>query len=221
MKAEFQKLKDEIISCEKCPRLSQYIRKTAVQKVKRFNNWEYWGRPVPGFGDRQAEVFIIGLAPAAHGGNRTGRMFTGDSSGDWLYKALYETGFANQPESFSREDGLVLQNVFISAVARCAPPDNKPLPQEIENCSAYLQREMGLLKCVRVIVCLGHLAFNRFCKMQNIKGLVFAHGNQFKLEDGITLVCSYHPSRQNTNTGRLKWDEWLKVFQDVRKISLV
>jgi len=215
-----EKLSRTITACTKCPRLAKYTRAVAEKKVKRFKDCDYWGKPVPGFGDANAEVLIIGLAPGAHGANRTGRMFTGDSSGDWLYRALYETGFANQPGSTGREDGLQLNNVFITAVARCAPPDNKPLPDEIENCSAFLEKELELLRNVKVVLCLGHLAFNRYCKLHGSKGLDFAHGKKHKLTSGITLVCSYHPSRQNTQTGRLKWDDWLRVFGEIRNSLL-
>ena len=207
----------KIISCKRCPRLVEYTGAIAAKKVKRFSDWKYWGKPIPGFGDENARVLIIGLAPAAHGANRTGRMFTGDSSGDWLYRALYETGFANQPESLSNDDGLKLNDVFISAVCRCAPPDNKPLPAEIENCSAFLEAEMKALFNLKVILCLGHIAFNRYCKLNSLKGLVFSHGKKYALENGKTLMASYHPSRQNTNTGRLKRDQWLMVFQEIRK----
>lgn len=181
-------------------------------------DWDYWGKPVPGFGDPNAEVLIIGLAPAAHGANRTGRMFTGDSSGDWLYKALYETGFANQPESYSIEDGLKLKNVYITAIGRCAPPQNKPTSEEIKNCSPYLESEIELLKNVKVILCLGGLSFNRFCKLHQLKGLKFSHQGSYPLDNGKVLVSSYHPSRQNTNTGKLKWEDWLRVFVAVRKL---
>lgn len=214
----FQSLDEQIISCTRCPRLVRYTREVASKKVRRFAEWDYWGKPVPGLGDARAQVLIIGLAPAAHGANRTGRMFTGDSSGDWLYRALYETRFANQPVSTSRDDGLQVRNVFITAVCRCAPPGNKPLPSEIENCSVFIEREIELLTKVKVVLCLGHIAFNRYCKLQKLKGLRFSHGKKFKLRDGKILISSYHPSRQNTNTGRLKWNAWLSVFQDIRSI---
>ncbi len=207
-----------ITGCTRCPRLTKYTRAIASTKVRRFREWNYWGKPVPGFGDPLAEVLIIGLAPAAHGANRTGRMFTGDSSGDWLYRALHETGFASQPDSTSTDDGLQLKNVFISAVCRCAPPDNKPLPTEIANCSPFLEKEIELLRNVKVIVCLGQIAFTRYCKLHALKGLAFSHGKKYKLDDGTILISSYHPSRQNTNTGKLKWRHWLNVFQDVRSI---
>lgn len=207
-----EKLSVQIISCTRCKRLAKYIREVAEKKVKRYRDWVYWGKPVPGFGDAHAQVMIIGLAPAAHGANRTGRMFTGDSSGDWLFRALYEAGFANQPTSVDRNDGMRLKNVFIAAIARCAPPDNKPLPQEIENCSRFLEKEMELLKNVKVVICLGQISFNRYCKLNGLKGLAFGHGKKYHLKNGITLLSSYHPSRQNTQTGKLKWEQWVAVF---------
>jgi len=145
-------------------------------------------------------------------------MFTGDSSGDWLFRALHETGFASQPNSTGKDDGLQVKNIFISAVCRCAPPDNKPLPSEIENCSSFLEKEIKLLRNVKVVLCLGQLAFNRYCRLHSLKGLEFSHGKKCKLDNGTVLVSSYHPSRQNTNTGRLKWNDWLKVFQDICSI---
>lgn len=204
-----------IIECKKCPRLAKYIRKVAREKVKRYNDWEYWGRPLPGFGDPNAKLLIIGLAPAAHGGNRTGRMFTGDSSGDWLAKALYESGFANQPTSERRDDGLTLKGAYITATVRCAPPDNKPAMKEIENCSCYLLEELKILKNVKVVLTLGCVAFNTYTKLHNIKGLKFMHGAFYNHGD-VILVASYHPSRQNTQTGRLTWEEWIKVFRKIR-----
>ncbi|HXH20127.1 MAG TPA: uracil-DNA glycosylase [Chitinophagales bacterium] len=217
--AQLAALAKQIVNCRRCPRLVEFRREVAEKKVKRFNDWRYWGKPVPGFGDPNAEVLIIGLAPAAHGANRTGRMFTGDSSGDWLYRALYETGFANQPASFSRDDGLVLKKVFVTAVCRCAPPGNKPLPSEMENCSDYLEKEIELLPNVKVVLCLGQIAFSRYCRLHSLKRLEFSHGKKFRLRDGKILLSSYHPSRQNTNTGRLKWNDWLKVFREVRLIA--
>lgn len=217
-KSSLDRLSTQIISCKKCKRLAAYTQEVAQKKVKRYRDWTYWGKPVPGFGDPDAELLVIGLAPGAHGANRTGRMFTGDASGDWLYSALYETGFANQPTSTNRDDGMQLNNAYITAVARCAPPDNKPLPKEIENCSQYLEKELLLLRGVKVVLCLGHLAFNRYCKLQTLKGLDFAHGKKYILANGITLVCSYHPSRQNTQTGKLRHEEWISVFKSIKKM---
>lgn len=205
-----------IIECKKCPRLASYIADVARKKTRRYADQEYWGRPLPGFGDPDAKLLIIGLAPAAHGGNRTGRMFTGDSSGDWLARALHETGFANQPTSSMRDDGLRLRGAYITAVARCAPPENKPTAGEIENCSCYLAEELKLLK-PKVILTLGAVAFNSYARLQGLRGLRFAHGATYEI-GGHVLVASYHPSRQNTQTGRLTWDAWIRIFRQIRKI---
>jgi len=212
------KLNARIVACRKCPRLAKYIRMIAKEKVRRYSDWEYWGRPLPGFGDPYAKLLIIGLAPAAHGGNRTGRMFTGDSSGDWLMRALYESGFANQATSQRKDDGLTLKDAYITAIVRCAPPNNKPMREEIENCSCYLADELKLLKNVKVVLALGSLAFNTYTSLRKIKGLKFMHGKFYDLDD-VTLVASYHPSRQNTQTGRLQWEEWISVFKNIRKLT--
>jgi len=210
-------LDDRIIVCKKCPRLAKYIADVAKTKIRRYCDWEYWGKPLPGFGDPDAKLLIIGLAPAAHGGNRTGRMFTGDSSGDWLMRALFESGFANQLTSERRDDGLKLKSAYITAVVRCAPPENKPTKEEIANCSFYLAEELEILKNVRVVLTLGAIAFNAFTSMHNINRLKFRHNASYKLSDK-TLVASYHPSRQNTQTGRLTWNAWMAVFQKIRRI---
>ncbi len=209
----FSELNERIIACRLCPRLVAWREQVAREKKRAYRDWTYWGKPVPGFGDPQARVLVVGLAPGAHGSNRTGRMFTGDASGEFLYAALYRAGFANQPTSRQREDGLALKDIFISAVCRCAPPDNKPLPVEIDNCIPYLQQEMVLLSRVQVIVALGHIAFDtllhRFTdrladQASELKNLKFAHGARFELgTDYPLLITSYHPSRQNTQTGRL------------------
>lgn len=212
------KLHARIITCQKCPRLVKYVRNVAKVKVRRYRDWEYWSRPLPGFGDPDARLLIIGLAPAAHGGNRTGRMFTGDSSGDWLVRALYENGFANQVSSERKDDGLELKGAYITAILRCAPPENKPTREEIDSCACYLVEELKILKNVNVILALGTLAFNTYTSMHNIRGLKFAHGVFYNLGD-ITLVASYHPSRQNTQTGRLKWEEWISVFTKIRDLT--
>ena len=179
-------------------------------KRRQYRDEVYWGRPVPGFGDHAARVFIVGLAPAAHGGNRTGRIFTGDRSGDWLYAALHATGFANQPTSVRRDDGLALRDAYVSASARCAPPGNKPTPEELANCRSYLVRELALLTRLRVVVCLGGLALDGFLRAWAEAGHPvpsprprFGHGVEHVLHGGVTLLCSYHPSQQNTFTGRL------------------
>jgi uracil-DNA glycosylase family 4 len=210
-------LNARIITCKKCPRLAKYIANVAKAKVRRYNEWDYWGRPLHGFGDPDAKLLIIGLAPAAHGGNRTGRMFTGDSSGDWLIRALHENDFANQPASENRDDGLKLKSAYITAIVRCAPPENKPTRQEIANCSCYLSEEIKILNNVRVVLTLGSLAFNTYTTMQNINGLKFKHNVSYQISDKI-LIASYHPSRQNTQTRKLTWNAWMDVFRKIRKI---
>ena len=207
----------KIIKCKKCKRLSSYIKQVAKKKPKRFKDQKYWARPLPGFGDVNARVLIVGLAPAAHGGNRTGRMFTGDSSGDWVAKVLYYNGFSNKPTSTHSDDGFHLIDAYITAVLRCAPPQNKPLPSELENCSDYLKNELELLQNVKVIVCLGRIAFFRVCKILGIKGEKFSHGHSFKNNERI-IICSYHPSRQNTQTGRLTWKQWNLIFKKTREL---
>ena len=202
----------EIINCTLCNRLVPYIRLVGKNKVRRFSNDVYWAKPVTGFGDTQANVLIIGLAPGAHGANRTGRLFTGDHSGQWLMKALYETGFSNIATSTSIDDGLILNNVFITSCIRCAPPSNKPLNSELDNCSKYLIHELELLKKVKVIISLGVTAFRTFCKIYNLRNLEFYHLANYKINDK-RLIVSYHPSRQNTNTQRLTWGMWLQVFK--------
>ena len=219
-------LREEIISCQRCPRLYEYIREVAKKKVKRFAGEEYWGRPLPGFGDPKAKLLIVGLAPAAHGGNRTGRMFTGDSSGNWLARVLYETGFANRPESVHRDDGLELKGAYITAVVRCAPPENKPTREEMENCNPFLVRELEVLKNIKVILCLGSvalkgtlMALKKLYPTAHLKGVKFGHNLLYKPEGlPYTLITSYHPSRQNTQTGRLKWENWVRVFERVRSL---
>jgi uracil-DNA glycosylase family 4 len=211
-------ISESIIKCRKCPRLYLYIREVGKHKVKRFAEEKYWARPVSGLGDPHAKLVIVGLAPAAHGGNRTGRMFTGDSSGQWLMRALFETGFANIPSSESKYDGLVLRNVYVTSVLRCAPPLNKPLASEIRNCSQYLQAELALLESnFKVIITLGRVAFERLSAHYGLKGLNFSHGACFKFDEKY-LIASYHPSRQNTNTMRLKWEMWISIFRKARSI---
>jgi uracil-DNA glycosylase family 4 len=185
-----------------------------VARVKRraYIDQEYWGKPVPGFGDARARVMVVGLAPGAHGSNRTGRNFTGDASGSFLYPALHRAGFANQPQAESRNDGLRLNDMYIAAAARCAPPDNKPNPDELNNCQPYLEREFEILK-PKVIVCLGSIAFARVMKIYSVRNPAwkFGHGALYRLENGIWILCSYHPSQQNTLTGRLT----VKMFDDI------
>ena len=216
-KVRLEQLNKKIIKCRKCPRLSEYIRMVAKEKVSRFMHEKYWGRPLPGFGDVSAQLLIIGLAPAAHGGNRTGRMFTGDGSGEWLAKALYENKFATKNTSEKLGDGFELKNAYVTAAIRCAPPKNKPTRMEIENCMPYISDELKILKNIRVIICLGRIAFETFCKLFSIKGKQFGHGKSFCFS-GMTIICSYHPSRQNTQTGRLSWDEWTYIFQKANQL---
>jgi uracil-DNA glycosylase family 4 len=210
------KLNEEIISCRKCPRLVAWREEVARSKRKAYMDWEYWGKPVPGFGDPKARVLVVGLAPGAHGSNRTGRQFTGDASGYFLFPALHRAGFASQPESVSREDGLELSDMYITASGRCAPPQNKPKAEELKNCQPFLEREIEILK-PKVLVCLGRIAFERILRIYSepIKGKKFAHGAVFRLEAGPWLVCSYHPSQQNTRTGKLTEEMfdgmWVKV----------
>ena len=214
---QFEQLNCKIIKCKKCPRLYQYTRTVAKHKVKRFQDERYWGKPLTGFGDTSAEILLIGLAPAAHGGNRTGRMFTGDSSGDWLARVLHEYGFSTKSTSTSKDDGFALINTYITATVRCAPPDNKPLREEIYNCSSFLEKELSLLKNVKVIVCLGRIAFDSCCKLFDIKGEKFSHGKIFTHKNFI-IIASYHPSRQNTQTGRLSWKQWSYIFSLAKKL---
>lgn len=208
----------EIIDCVRCKRLVNYTRLVGKNKVRRYSNEEYWAKPVTGFGDTDANLLIIGLAPGAHGANRTGRLFTGDHSGQWLMKALYETGFSNNPSSISAKDGLILKNVFITSCVRCAPPSNKPLNSELVNCSNYLVKELEILKKVRVVITLGHIAFQTYCKINDLNKLQFYHLGRYRINDKH-LIASYHPSRQNTNTKKLTWPMWISVF-DVAKTIL-
>jgi uracil-DNA glycosylase family 4 len=212
-----------LVNCRKCPRLTAYREEVAQKKRRAYRDWDYWGKPVPGFGDPKAQVMVIGLAPGAHGSNRTGRMFTGDASGDFLYPALHRAGFASQPDAVRVGDGLQLKGMYISAVCRCAPPDNKPTPQEIENCLPYLAREIELLSGLQGFVALGRIAYDWLLRMYGAThharemGLVFAHGAAYL--PGINsywLVTSYHPSRQNTQTGRLTPAMFDEVWRKVR-----
>ncbi|HEY2383264.1 MAG TPA: uracil-DNA glycosylase [Terriglobia bacterium] len=209
---------NEIIDCRRCPRLVAYREEVARTRVRRFQDWEYWGRPVPSFGRVNARLLIIGLAPAAHGGNRTGRVFTGDRSGDWLFRALFNFGFANQATSTDRNDGLKLIDSYITAAVHCAPPDNKPLPSEFQNCRPYLLDELQRLKQVRAVVTLGLIGFKSYFTARKELGWEnpvplppFGHGLACKLADGVTLISSYHPSQQNTQTGKLT----IAMFDDV------
>jgi uracil-DNA glycosylase len=208
---ELTVLQEQIVACERCPRLRAYSLEVAKTKRRAYLDWDYWGKPLPSFGDPNARLLILGLAPGAHGANRTGRMFTGDSSGDFLYRVLYETGFSNQPASVSRGDGLQLKDAYITASGRCAPPDNKPTRQELANCRPYLEHELRLLGSVRVVVALGRIAFDTYLSilhdqgaLQSKSAFLFAHNAIHPLGDGLpTLISSYHPSQQNTSTGKL------------------
>jgi len=222
---QLQQQQRQIVHCSLCPRLVAHRERIAREKVKRYRDWGYWGRPVPSFGDPLARLLIIGLAPAAHGGNRTGRVFTGDRSGDWLYEALYNADFANQPIALHRGDGLKLYDCYITAAVHCAPPDNKPLPEEFASCRPYLLRELMLLRNVRVVVALGQIAFTAYLTARRGLNLPlplplprFGHASTHTLPDGITLIGSYHPSQQNTFTGRLTRDMFQAIFSSARRI---
>ena len=217
MKGSLENLNKKIILCKKCSRLSAYIRTVATKKVKRFSSQKYWGKPLTGFGDVNAKLLLIGLAPAAHGGNRTGRMFTGDSSGDWVAKVLYEYGFATVPFSREVNDKFALINAYITAAVRCAPPQNKPLKEELDNCSSYLKEELFLLGNVRVIVCLGKIVFDSCCRLLQIKGVKFVHGKSF-VHGKYVIISTYHPSKQNTQTGRLTWKQWQDIFSKAKAV---
>ena len=215
----------EIASCRRCPRLVTHREEIAKNKTRRFQEWTYWGRPVPSFGDRRARLLVVGLAPAAHGANRTGRMFTGDRSGDWLYRALYRSGFASQPHSVDRNDGLKLRNCLITAAGHCAPPANKLTPREIANCRPYFLDELRRLKKLRVAVGLGQVGFNAYLRarkeldLENPKPMPkFGHGQAVELSGGVALIGSYHPSQQNTFTGRLTEPMLDEVFQLAREL---
>jgi uracil-DNA glycosylase family 4 len=215
--ATINELQAIIPQCRWCPRLAKWREKVAREKVARFQNWDYWGKPVSSLGDSTARLLIVGLAPAAHGGNRTGRMFTGDRSGDWLYRSLHKFGFANQPISVARDDGLKLIDCYITAILHCAPPLNKPEPREILNCRPYLLREWQLLPRIRVIVTLGKLAFDNIWSIQNFKKTskrpAFSHGMEIPLGGEKTIIASIHPSQQNTFTGKLTEEMFDAVFQ--------
>jgi uracil-DNA glycosylase family 4 len=211
-------LNKKIENCTKCPRLAKYIREVAKNKVRRFADHDYYGKPLSGFGDVNARLLIVGLAPAAHGGNRTGRMFTGDSSGDWLAKVMHRYGFASIPTSQTSDDGLLLRNAYITAAVRCAPPQNKPTKKEMNTCFDYLQQEFDILKNITVILCLGKIAYDATCKLIKVKPQKFGHNKLFEF-DSIKVLTSYHPSKQNTQTGRLTWKDWSAVFQKANRLT--
>jgi uracil-DNA glycosylase len=221
-----QILNHEIVRCQKCPRLVEYREEVGRVKRRAYRDQDYWAKPVPGFGDPQARMLLVGLAPGAHGANRTGRMFTGDASGNFLYRALFETGFASQPTSVSRNDGLTLTDAYISAAVRCAPPDNKPLPQEIRTCRPYLERDLELLRNLKVVVALGRLAFDVYLAILRDQGkiarrsdFIFAHNTQHPTAPGQPIVISsFHPSQQNTSTGKLTEAMFRAVFVRARRL---
>lgn len=214
-----EQVHNDVVNCRLCPRLVEWRERVAEEKRASYRDWEYWGRPVPGFGDPEARLLVLGLAPAAHGGNRTGRIFTGDRSGDWLYAALYRAGFANQPTSVHKDDGLALSRVYVAAAVRCAPPDNKPTTEERNTCAPYFARELALLKDLRVIVCLGGFAYTALAGHLGLRRRpAFGHGVEVPLDDGRLILNSYHPSQQNTFTGRLTEPMFDAVFARAREL---
>lgn len=222
--AAWAQLEEDIIRCRACPRLVEHRERVAREKRRMYRDETYWGKPVPGFGDPEARLWIVGLAPAAHGANRTGRMFTGDRSGEWLFRALHRAGFANQPTSVSRDDGLQLRDAFVSSPVRCAPPDNRPSREELLRCRGFMLREAQLLRCVRVVVALGRFGTDAFLGLLREMGarpapVVFGHARRHDLGPGLpVLVTSYHPSQQNTQTGRLTEEMFDRVFALAREI---
>jgi uracil-DNA glycosylase family 4 len=219
-------LNAEVTSCVRCPRLVAYREQVAREKRRAYRDWEYWGKPVPGFGDPNARVIVLGLAPGAHGSNRTGRPFTGDASGNFMYPVLHEIGFASQPLATDRNDGLILKDLYITAAVRCAPPDNKPLPPELANCAPYLDREFHGLKKAKVVVALGKIAFDAYLShlkqlgiIERRRAFLFQHGAKYKIPDGRTLLASYHPSNQNTQTGKLTRGMFMQVFKEARRLA--
>jgi len=219
-------LNARIVDCDLCPRLRSHCTEVARVRRRAYMDWEYWGRPVPSFGDPEARVLALGLAPGAHGSNRTGRPFTGDGSGDFLYPVLHDAGFASQPKASSRQDGMKLHGLWITSVGRCAPPGNKPTPEELRNCASWLDQEMALLGNLRVVVCLGRIAFDGLLAHEHRAGprivrssFPFGHGNEFTLPSGLRAITSYHPSLQNTNTGKLTKVMFLKIFMRARELA--
>ncbi len=229
-------LNREVIACTRCPRLVVYREQVAREKRRAYRDCEYWGKPVPGFGDPGARVLIMGLAPGAHGSNRTGRPFTGDASGKFMFPVLYETGFASQSNATDRNDGLTLKDLYITAAVRCAPPANKPLPQELSECSRFLDRELAGLEKVRVVVALGKIGFNAYLNYVKRRGLLpsrqaytfksslfkshlFKHGASYRLPDGKVLLASYHPSNQNTQTGKLTREMFVNIFKQASRLA--
>lgn len=222
----FQQIRDSIVGCDRCTRLRDYCRGIGETRRRAYQDQTYWARPVPGFGDMRARILILGLAPGAHGANRTGRPFTGDGSGAFMYPILHEVGLASQPSGVSRDDGLKLRHAWIASVVRCAPPGDKPLPQEIRNCASYLTDELQALSRVRVVVCLGKIAFDGYLANLVHTGVIarksayrFAHGAEYRLPNGIHLLATYHPSLRNTNTGRLDRPMFTRIFLRARELA--
>jgi uracil-DNA glycosylase family 4 len=217
-----EQLERQITTCRRCPRLVEWRERVAREKRAAYAGEEYWGRPVPGFGDPEARIYVLGLAPAAHGGNRTGRVFTGDRSGDWLFASLHRTGFANQPTSLHANDGLELRGAFVAAAVRCAPPANRPLPSERDNCLPYAAQELALMPTVRVIVCLGGFAWDAALRLAPppLPRPRFGHMAEFELPSGRYLLGSYHPSQQNTFTGRLTEEMTDAVFERASELAI-
>jgi uracil-DNA glycosylase len=218
-------LHEEVVACRKCPRLVDHCETIGRDKRRAYVDWEYWAKPVPGFGDPNARLLILGLAPGAHGSNRTGRPFTGDKSGEFMYPVLHRTGFASQATALHREDGLRLMDAYITAAVRCAPPENKPTPEEIAACAPFLTREIGALKNLKVVVALGKIGFEAYLNFAKRQGLisskkeyVFGHGAQYKMPNGVVLIASYHPSNQNTATGKLTEKMFREVFEKAKKL---
>jgi uracil-DNA glycosylase family 4 len=219
-------LNKEVVNCTRCPRLVAYREQVGREKRRAYLDWEYWGRPVPGFGDPHAHVLVLGLAPGAHGSNRTGRPFTGDASGKFMYPILYKVGFASQPIAERRDDGLELHDCYITAALRCAPPENKPLPSELANCAPFLDRELAILKKVRVVVALGKIGFDAYLNYLKRDGIVqskaayrFGHGACYALSNGVALLASYHPSNQNTATGKLTAAMFEVIFREAKALA--
>ena len=219
-------LNQEVVACTRCPRLVAYREEVARVKRRAYLSWEYWGKPVAGFGDPHARVLIMGLAPGAHGSNRTGRPFTGDASGKFMYPVLYQTGFASQPTARDRNDGLTLKNLYITAAVRCAPPANKPTPQELAACAPFLDREIAGLENLKVVVALGKIGFEAYLNylkrrglLPSKKGYLFKHGASYRTPDGKVLLASYHPSNQNTQTGKLTRKMFVEIFQEAARIA--
>ncbi len=224
-RARLERLAATIVECRRCPRLVAHREAVAAAPPRRYAGQAYWARPLPGFGSPDARLLLIGLAPAAHGGNRTGRIFTGDESGNWLFRALWEAGFANQPTSTHRDDGLRLQDAYVTAAVRCAPPANRPTPAEIANCRPYLLEELRLLSRVQVVIGLGRVGWRAYLDARRALGLsvqrplpAFAHGAVTRFDDGVTLIASYHPSQQNTFTGTLTRAMFRRIFRTARRL---